>query len=148
QTAEITAVLRLPDIDVRRVPDLELLKVGRWDGVSGAFEITPEHLRSAVEFHGTGILRKPVIKLGHQSGDTAAPALGYVDRLRVSTDGQTLLGDLVGVPAAVAKLLRFSYPDRSVEGYLDFTDDTGRSWPFVLTALALLGAAAPACDSL
>lgn len=135
-------------IDVRRVPNLELLKVGRWDGITGEFDFGPEHLASAVEALDAGIIRKPVVKLGHTGMGDGAPALGYVDNLRLTNDGMTLAGDLVNVPAAVAKLLPHAYPDRSIEGYMGFTDDTGRVWPFVLSALALLGAAAPAVRTL
>lgn len=136
-------------VDVRRVPNLELLKVGRWDGVGGEFTITTEHLRSAVEAHEAGILRKAVVKLGHSGMGDASPALGYVDALRLTDGGATLVGDLVNVPGAVAKLLGYSYPDRSIEGLLDYEDPaTGRVWPFVLTALALLGASAPAVSTL
>ena len=143
-----TGVSAVP-VDVRRVPNLELLKVGRWDGVGGEFTITTEHLRSAVEAHEAGILREAVVKLGHSGMGDASPALGYVDALRLTDGGATLVGDLVNVPGAVAKLLGYSYPDRSIEGLLDYEDPaTGRVWPFVLTALALLGASAPAVSTL
>jgi hypothetical protein len=135
-------------VDVRRVPNLELLKTGRWDGLNGEFEFGPEHLASAVEAHEAGIIRKPVVKLGHTGMGDASPALGYVDRLRLTDGGMTLVGDLAGVPKAVATLLPRAWPDRSIEGYMEFTDDTGRVWPFVLSALALLGAAAPAVRTL
>ena len=138
----------MPSVDVRRVPNLDLLKTGRWDGVSGEFEFGPEHLASAVEAHGAGIIRKPVVKLGHTGMGDASPALGYISALRLTEGGHTLVGDLAGVPKAIATLLPRAWPDRSVEGYLEFTDDTGRVWPFVLTALALLGASGPAVRTL
>ncbi|AWT55806.1 hypothetical protein [Mycolicibacterium smegmatis] len=136
-------------VDVRRVPNLELLKTGRWDGITGEFEFGPEHLASAVEAHEAGVMgRKAVVKLGHTGMGDGAPALGYVDRLRLTDQRTTLVGDLAGVPKAVAALLPRAWLDRSIEGYMGFTDDTGRVWPFVLTALALLGAAAPAVRTL
>jgi hypothetical protein len=78
----------------------------------------------------------------------ASPALGYVDNLRLTDGDATLVGDLVGVPAAVAKLLPFSYPDRSIEAELDYVGPDGTTWPMVLCALALIGAAAPAVSTL
>src|SRR5215217_3831709 len=139
----------MPAVDVRRVPGLELLKVGRWDGLGGEFDITPEHLASAVEAHKAGICRKAVVKLGHTGMGDASPALGYVDQLRLTDGGMTLTGDLAGVPAAVAKLLPHAYPDRSIEGLLDYEDPaTGRRFAFVLTGLALIGATPPAVSTL
>lgn len=111
--------------------------------------MTPADLQSAVDAHRAGVLRKPVIKLGHDSplGD-AAPALGYVDNLRLADGGNTLLGDLTDVPALLGDVLQVHYPDRSVEGLTGYTAPDGRTWSLVLTALALLGATAPGIDTL
>ncbi|MCV7076983.1 hypothetical protein [Mycobacterium szulgai] len=136
-------------IELRRVPNLELLKVGRWDGLGGEFDITAEHLASAVEAHQAGVIRKAVIRLGHTGMGDASPALGYVDRLRLADGGMTLVGDLAGVPKAIATLIPRAWPDRSIEGLMEYEDpNTGRTWPFVLTALALIGATRPAVSTL
>ncbi|OJZ75693.1 hypothetical protein BRW65_03925 [Mycobacterium paraffinicum] len=136
-------------VDVHRVLGLELLKTGRWSAVNGDFEVGPEHLRSIVEFHETGAIRKPVVKIGHTGLGDASPALGFVNRLRLTDGGHTLVGDLAGVPKAIATLLPHAWPDRSVELELEYEDPvTGRVWPCVLLALALLGASAPAVSTL
>lgn len=134
---------------LRTLRGIDLVKVGRWAASTGEFNPTAADLVAAVEAHRAGVLRKPVVHLGHDGpmGD-AAPALGYVDNLRVTDNGQTLVGDLVNVPAAVAVLVPHAYPDRSVEALLDYTAPDGRRWSMVLTGLALLGAAAPAVASL
>lgn len=135
--------------DLRTIPGVELLKAGRWDGVGGTFTITADDIEHAVEAHRAGAMRKPVIKIGHSDPRfDGSPALGYVDNLRLTDDGETLLGDLVNVPAAVAKLLPRAYPDRSIEGLYDYQAPDGAVWPFVITALALLGASAPAVRNL
>ena len=138
-----------PTPDLRTIPAVELVRVGRWQASTGEFAPTAADLAAAVEAHRAGVLRKPVVHLGHDGpmGD-AAPALGYVDRLRLADGGNTLLGDLVNVPAAVAKLLPHAYPDRSVEALLGYEAPDGTTWPMVLTGLALLGAAAPAVETL
>lgn len=138
-----------PTPDLRTIPGVELVRVGRWEASTGEWSPTADDLAAAVEAHRAGILRKPVVHLGHDGpmGD-ASPALGYVDRLRLADGGQTLLGDLVNVPAAVAKLLPHAYPDRSVEALLGYEAPDGTTWPLVLTGLALLGAAAPAVETL
>jgi hypothetical protein len=138
--------------ELRTIPGVELLKVGVWQPGGthkGDWTVTSDHLAAAIEAHQAGVMRKPVIKIGHDDPRfTGGPALGYVDRLRLTDSGRTLVGDLVNVPAPVATLLPRAYPDRSIEALLDFTDQSGNTWPLVLTGLALLGAATPAVETL
>jgi hypothetical protein len=133
--------------DVRTIRGIELVKTGVWQIASGEWRVTPADLQSAVAAHKAGILRKPALKLGH-TAMTEAPALGYVDNLRLADGGKTLVGDFVNVPAPVAKLLPFGYPDRSVEALTGYEAPDGTVWPLVLTACALLGATAPGVDTL
>lgn len=136
-------------VDTRTIRGVELVKVGSWQTSTGDWHVTAEHLAAAVEAHHAEVLRKPVLKIGHTDPRfDGGPALGYVDNLRVTDGGTTLVGDLVDVPGPVAKLLPRAYPDRSVEALIDYVDADGRTWPLVLTGLALLGASAPAVDTL
>jgi hypothetical protein len=136
-------------VDVRTIRGVELVKVGTWECVNGTWTVTVDMLRSAVDAHMAGVVRKPVIKLGHEGPmRDGAPALGFVDALRMSADGQTLLSDLVNVPAAVANLLPHAYPDRSIEAWMDYEAPDGTVWPFLITGLALLGATGPGCETL
>jgi hypothetical protein len=138
--------------DLRTIRGIELLKVGSWQpsNFDGAdWTVTADALASAADAHRAGVLRKPVVKIGHDDPRfSGGPALGFVDNLRLADAGQTLVGDLVNVPAAVAKLLPHAYPDRSVEALLDFKAQDGTTWPLVLTGLALLGDTDPAVYSL
>ncbi|SHP29012.1 Uncharacterised protein [Mycobacteroides abscessus subsp. abscessus] len=125
------------------------MKVGSWEISTGTWAVTTADLQAAVAAHAAGVLRKPVIKLGHAGPmRDAAPALGHVDGLRLTDDGQTLVGDLVNVPARLAAVLASAYPDRSVEALIDYQDTDGTVWPLVLSALSLLGATAPGIDTL
>lgn len=129
--------------DLRTIRGIELVKPGVWMTSTGEWTVTADDLASAVAAHKANAAgRKPVIKLGHTGMGDAGPALGYVDNLRIDAAG-TLVGDLIGVPAAVAKLLPHAYPDRSVEALLDHNGHK-----LVLTGLALLGATPPAVDTL
>lgn len=78
--------------DVRTVRDVEILKVGSWDGANGTFTITREDLESAVEFARAGILRPAPLKIGHDDprfdGGAAFGCLGNVRLV-----GDTLLAD-------------------------------------------------------
>ena len=130
--------------DVRTIAGIELVKVGRWEISTGVFRVTPADLVSAVEAHKAGVRRKPVLKIGHGDEDDRAPAMGYVDNLRLSSDGNTLLGDFVNVPTRLAEVIPLAYPDRSVEGFADYYHQaSGTTWPLVLDAVALLGAVGP-----
>lgn len=136
-------------VDVQTVRGVELIKAGTWQIEAGEWTVTPDDLVSAIEAHRAGVLRKPVIKIGHSDPRfDGSPALGYVDNLRLTAGGTVLVGDLVNVPGPVAKLLPHAYPDRSVEALRDYEDHTGKVWPLVLDAVALLGATAPAISSL
>ncbi|MGV9827299.1 hypothetical protein [Gordonia sp. NPDC003429] len=129
------------------VRDVELAKVGHWDTLTGTWSPTAADLQAAVDAHQARVLRRPVVKLGHTDPRfDGEPAFGHIDNLRV--DGETLLGDLVGVPAWLAAAMPTHYPDRSVEALCDFAGPDGRTWPLVLTAVALLGAERPAVTTL
>lgn len=130
--------------DVRSIPGVELVKVGRWEASTGVFRVTKVDLVSAIDAHRAGVKRKPVIKIGHDDSRDDAPAMGYVDNLRLSADGNTLLGDFVNVPSRLAELIPFAYPERSIEGFVDYYhQSTGTTWPLVIDAVALLGAVGP-----
>ncbi|MDA4110186.1 hypothetical protein MHOL44478_23420 [Mycobacterium holsaticum DSM 44478] len=135
-------------VDTRTIPNVPLIHVGEHEASTGPWDVTPEDLRSIVEAHAAGIVR-PVIKLGHEGPlRDAGPALGTVTDLAIINGGRTLVGTFTGVPRAIANLLPHAYPQRSVECLLDYTDTTGHAWPVVLSAVALLGATAPAVKEL
>ncbi|RFZ34979.1 hypothetical protein DAVIS_04529 [Mycobacterium marinum] len=135
--------------DVRTLRGVELVKVGRWDAKTGVMRTTAQDLVSAVEAVQAGVVHRPALKLGHVEplgeGD---PAMGFVDNMRLSADGQTLIGDFVGVPTKLAAIMPWAYPQRSIEAAYDFQDQDGRQWPMVILAVALLGAHGPAVTSL
>jgi hypothetical protein len=135
--------------DVRTIRNVELIRVGTWSISTGEWTVTPEDLAAAVAAHRAGVLRKPVLKIGHTDPRfDGGPALGRIDNLRLTDGGTTLVGDFVDVPAAIASLLPHSYPSRSVEALLDYTAPDGTLYPLVLTAVALLGQTAPGIETL
>ena len=135
--------------DVRTLRGIELIKVGRWDAKTGVMRTTAQDLVSAIEAFNAGVVHRPALKLGHVEplgeGD---PAMGVISNMRLSADGQTLLGDFVGVPAKLAAIMPYAYPHRSIEAVYDFQDQHGREWPMVILAVALLGAMEPAVTGL
>ena len=148
----------IPDVPpLAAVPNVELLEVGEdWLGMTGAFTITAEHLRDVIASQEDPAVRTPIIKLGHVDPRfDGQPGIGRVVHLRTTNNGQTLVGDLVGVPAWLTTpgpdgniVLSSAYPRRSIEGAFNFATRTGNTWDFVLTGLALLGDAYPAVETL
>ncbi|AFM16990.1 hypothetical protein Mycch_2207 [Mycolicibacterium chubuense NBB4] len=134
--------------DLVAIPNVELVRVGVHEISTGTWTVERADLTDAVEASRAGIVRDPVVKLGHSGMGDAAPALGRVTNLRVAQGGDLLLADFRDVPRSVAALMPKAWPQRSVEGLVNFTDTAGRTWRFVLTAVALLGAEMPGVDGL
>lgn len=114
-----------------------MLRTGTWPASTGPVTFTAADLRSAVAAQTADDYRLPRLKLGHVRPKPGSPSIGVVTNLRVVDGGATLLGDLEGIPAELARRLPTEYPDRSIEGVFS---DAG----FMLIGLALLGAEQPA----
>ncbi|MBM4695295.1 hypothetical protein GS434_17285 [Rhodococcus hoagii] len=139
----------MPNAQLVTVPGVELIKVGSWDISTGKWNVTPKLLHSAVEAATAGVVRRPPLKLGHDDPRfDGEPAVGYIDNLRITDGGRTLVGDYVGVPKWLADVLATAYPSRSVEGVHDVEGRDGTKYPFVLTACALLGVTNPGITSI
>ncbi|SLH68824.1 Uncharacterised protein [Mycobacteroides abscessus subsp. massiliense] len=138
--------------ELASIAGVELIKAGTWDATGspeGGWTTTPHDLAQAIRAHQAGVLRKPIIKIGHTDPRfDGGPALGYVDNLRLTDGGHTLIGDFINMPAPVAALVPHAYPDRSIEALIDYQAPDGSLWPLVLTAVALLGEAEPAVETL
>ncbi len=132
------------------IPNVELLEVGEdWATSTGTFTWSIEDLQSAITSQDDPFVRTPILKLGHVDPRfDGQPSLGQIENLHLSENGQTLLGDLVGTPLWLAQCMASAFPRRSIEGYFTYETKAGKTWPFVLTGLALLGTAYPAIDSL
>lgn len=132
----------------RTVPGIELARVGEWEISTGTWTPGRPDLAAAVAAFNAGVLRKPIVRLGHLDARfDGEPSFGHVSRLRLADNGDLLLGDLV-LPEWLAAALPMHYPDRSVEAVQDYRAPDGTRWPLVLTGVALLGATAPGIDSL
>lgn len=132
------------------VPGVELLEVGQeWETSTGVFDFDMEDLQSCITSQEDPALRTPVVKLGHVDPRfDGQPSLGRIENLRLENNDQTLVGDFVGVPLWLAKVMYSAFPRRSIEGQFNFTTRTGNTWQMVLTGVALLGDAYPAIDTL
>lgn len=139
----------------RAIRDVELVAVGTWSASTGVTTITRDDLEAILEAHRDGIVDAAPVKLGHRSklndelGD-GAPAFGWVvpTGIRKGKGGaDTLVGDLVGIPAKLAEVAPTAYRRRSVELAWKVKAG-GKSYRAVLTAVSLLGVQAPAVKRL
>lgn len=139
------------------VYNVEIADVGFWD-ISNAknWHPTADDLAAAVKAQECPAVRRPCLKFGHTGiGGEGDPALGSLDNLRVSDNGQTLIADFIGVPAWLAQadkngnsVLASAYPDRSGEFVHDYKCQLGHTHPFVVQAMALLGVVPPGIGTL
>lgn len=135
--------------ELTRIPNVELIRTGRWPLSTGTWDASAEDLAAAVAALNCPSIRRPVLKLGHVDPRfDGEPAIGYVDNLRVADGGQTLVGDFAGVPSWLGGIAASAYPDRSIEGTYSFRCQQSHTHPFVLTAVALLGVTPPGVGSL
>lgn len=75
------------------------------------------------------------------------PALGWVEDLAVTDDGQTLTGTMV-VPDWLNDVAEFAYPQLSIEGLSGAKTVTGQSHELLVTAVCLLGVDLPGISTL
>jgi hypothetical protein len=137
------------------IPDVEILRAGTWDLVTGQSTFTIADLASAaaapVDCPST---RKPVLKLGHDEPTAGGirwdgePAVGWVDNLRTADGGATLVGDYVGVPSWLGDVIASAYPDRSAESEHQYRCQVGHTHLFVVHAVSLLGVTRPGIGNL
>lgn len=131
------------------IPGVELVRAGTWNASTGRVTISKADLYDmAMAARDTTVDAAP-IKLGHVDPRfDGEPALGWVKNLRLSSDGGTLIGDLVEVPSQLADILSTAFPRRSVEIAWGTKSAEGASRGAILTGLALLGVTAPAVKGL
>lgn len=124
----------------------EIFDVGKWNGL----DFSDDDLNSiAAAFDELSGVQKVPIKLGHndkQPMTDGQPALGWVHR--VYRQGSKLVADITDIPRqiydAISKRL---YRTVSVE-LLKSVEHKGKGYPWVLDAVALLGADQPAVNTL
>lgn len=130
------------------IKSLEIFSIGTWHGQTYA----EADLDGMVEaFHRVGF--KPPLKLGHSEDQkillsSGLPAAGYIQSLHHKSG--RLYADISDVPNQIYQLMQKKAYDRvSVELYLNYDDTSnGRKWPYVVKALALLGAEIPEVTNL
>lgn len=131
------------------IPGVELVRAGTWNASTGRVTISKDDLADMATASRDTTIDAAPIKLGHVDPRfDGEPALGWVKNLRLSSDGSTLIGDLVEVPSQLADILPTAYPRRSVEIAWGTKNTDGSRRGAILTGLALLGVTPPAVKGL
>lgn len=135
-------------LETKNIEGIEIFAAGTWN--SDIYSISD--LDKMVEaYNKTKTKVKPFLKLGHNKMQSlleadGLPAAGWIDNLR--RVGEKLVADFVGVPKAIYELIKAgSYRTVSSEIYWNFALD-GEKYPYLLKAVAILGADIPAVSSL
>lgn len=143
------------------ITGVELVRVGDWNAAAGDGNITTDDLAACVAAYDDQLVDRPVLKLGHQDNNRlnedastnggfgdGEPAYGWVENLRLSEDGQALVGDYVGMPAKLAEVAPTAWRRRSVELLRNVKTAAGKSYRAALAGVALLGIMRPAAKGL
>lgn len=143
------------------IPNVEICSTGSWNASTGPVTFTEQDLQAALAAVDDPAVKEPRLVIGHTDGTAGPsmsgqddgffgeqPALGRYTNLRLGANGQTLVGDLVGVPSWLADILPTAYPNRSIEGYWDVTSATGKEHSFIIPRVAVLGVSLPAVATL
>lgn len=130
-------------IDMAKQLPIEVLSVGVWKG----FKFTlPDLKEMAANFIKLKDIIKPPIKLGHTKDETGAPAYGWISDLKVK--GNKLIAYAVDMPPILLKAIKARrYRRVSSEVFTEYHFN-GTKYGKVFSALALLGAEAPAVKDL
>jgi len=136
------------ELETCELKDIEIFSAGTWNGDI----YTEQDIESLVSaFEKTKEKVKPFLKLGHNNSQEllesdGLPAAGWISGLRKV--GEKLVADFIGVPKAIYELITAgAYRTVSSEIYWNFGLD-GEKYPYLLKAVALLGADIPAVSNL
>lgn len=138
-----------PNAPTVTLTDVELVRVGSWRASTGPVTIVRDDLEAVIAAANDPEVDRAPVRIGHTDPRfDGEPALGWVTNLRLSADGNVLIGDLVDVPAALAEVMPAAFRRRSVELAWGVRTASGKLHRMALTGLALLGVAAPAVKGL
>jgi hypothetical protein len=119
---------------------IEIFKSGRWNYEKYGHEWTREELAGMVEaFTATLEEVEPVITTNHGKDEDQGVNRGFIGRLYLSDDGDTLLMDALVDEDLFEGMKAARYRRPSVELYPDYEDQHGRAWPWVVTCASIQG---------
>jgi hypothetical protein len=154
-SAAAVAELTVNKPQLTTVADVQIIKTGiEYPLSTGPTTFTAEDLASAVAAQSDPAIPQPRIWIGHPDDErihgvrsgpvpSGEPALGKVCDMRLTEDGNCIVGDLTGVPVWLANIMSSAFPSRSIEGRFNLKTPTGKKHRLVISGLALLGVSWP-----
>lgn len=129
--------------------NVEIMEVGIHNGKT----FNREDLKNIVEaFQVTKFELKPMAKLGHSNILPLAsgmPAVGWIEAIRLNSDGNKILADFEDIPSKVGDMLENKMFRRISSEFIRFyVDEQGNRHDRVLKGVAFLGADIPAIKTL
>jgi len=148
-------MVKTTTLETTDLTDVEILAVGTWNG-NKKVTITEDDIKAFVDSFDeisadSKLNYEPPAKLGHNEEQKllqadGLPSAGWVSKLRVKAG--KLVADFRGVPAKLAEIIRAGgYKKVSAEFYQNF-EIGGKKYPWVLKAVAFLGADIPAVKTI
>jgi peptidoglycan hydrolase-like protein with peptidoglycan-binding domain len=141
-------------VEAAALLDIELARPGTWELASGTTTFTVEMLQDAARYAAKHADARNALKLGHVDPRfDGEPAFGWLANADVYFDeddrGPVLKArQLDGMPDWLAATAKDAWPNRSVEGWMNYADSDGEEFSFVLDGLALLGVTPPGIGSI
>lgn len=127
-------------IDGVTIRDVEVFRVGRWNGDS----YSAKDLDAMVEAFGE-VGYKPPVKIGHKTQDNE-PAFGWVENLR--RQGEVLLADFANVPHDLSEMIKAKrFGSVSAEIFFNLSRN-GKRFARALKAVSILGSEVPGVSNL
>lgn len=127
---------------------IDIFAAGRWNGDDYSVDDLDKIVSS---FSETKDKLKPYLKLGHGNDqkllkEDELPAAGFVQN--IYRQGRKILADVTHIPSKIYELIKKkAYNKVSIELYKDIPIE-GKTYPWALKAIALLGGATPAVHDL
>lgn len=137
---------------MKTIKNVQLMKTGEYWLSTGPTTFTKRHLASAVAAVADPFIKEPRLAVGHADGRLdGEPAFGKFTNLNLQDEGNSLYGDLTGVPDWLVDgdVLAAAFPNRSIEGYFGHQGAVGSPiHDFALTRVVLLGVEMPGISTL
>lgn len=131
------------------IPGVEVLRLGTWNASNGPITVDKALMDSVMAAAHDEEVDLGALKIGHvDKRFDGQPAFGWLRNHRMSGDGKRMLADIVDVPVKLAEVAKIAFKRRSPELRPNVTTAGGKTYPYTMQALSLLGVTPPAIKGL
>jgi hypothetical protein len=139
----------MPGLKTATITDMELFKVGTWNGITTSSQQLDDMIRDTNDIHERRLL-KPRMLLGHGKQqllqDQGWPVAGWMGKLK--RVGDSVFATITDIPHLIAELVNAkAYGERSVE--IEHNGEWGgKRYPRILKDVVFTGGKIPAVENL